>query len=209
MGNIFKKQILLLFLLTDILFAQLNDNIIFYEKLAMQLPKTIGLTKFPSINNQKYFGDCSGFVAFLFHLAGLNLKKIYGIGDNGVAAIWEGLQERGYILEHRDLAPGDIIFFDNTYDMNKNSLWDDELSHIGVVESVDQFHTITYVHYGSRGVARANMNLKHPDTFSTNINGVTYRFNDLLRHSSERGVNHRYFSSTLYRGSARLYLQKK
>ncbi|MGL4394090.1 MAG: CHAP domain-containing protein [Brevinema sp.] len=207
----FKRQILLLLLLSNVLIIQASDSVAFYEKLASYLPQTVGLKEFPSINKLRYNGDCSGFVAFIFHLAGLNLRKLYGIADNGVTAIWEGLKTQGFLLnpEIKDLQAGDIVFFDNTYDMNKNALWDDELSHIGVVESVDEFNTVTYIHYGSRGVVRAKMNLHHPQIYATNINSNTHRFNDLLRASEVRGVNPEYLSGSLYRGAARLVVQKK
>ena len=33
--------------------------------------------------------------------------------------------------------PGDVVFFDNTYDRNKNKRLDDSLTHIAIVVSVD------------------------------------------------------------------------
>ncbi|MGL4388055.1 MAG: CHAP domain-containing protein [Brevinema sp.] len=209
MSNMSKRQLYLLFLSTNILFSEINDTALFHQKLSSYIPKTVGLQEFPTINHLKYLGDCSGFVAFLFHLAGLNLKKLYGIADNGVTAIWEGLHIQGFILDNQDLQIGDIIFFDNTYDMNKNMVWDDALSHIAVVESVDEFQTITYVHYGSKGVTRAKMNLKHPHIFITNIQENSYRFNDVLRNSDQRGINPDYLSGSLYRGAARVSVKKK
>ncbi|MGL4367165.1 MAG: CHAP domain-containing protein [Brevinemataceae bacterium] len=198
-----------IFILTTQIFA--NDSELFYQKLLYYAPKTIGLTAFPSINNTKYLGDCSGFIAFLFHLAGLNFKKLYGIGSNGVSAIWDGLEKQGFIINTNILQPGDIVFFDNTYDKNKNNKWDDELSHIGVVESVDQHHTITYLHYGSKGVTRSKMNLHYPQIKSKKIDNELYYFNEILRNKtlSEQLPEHNYLSGSLYRGAARLILKKR
>jgi len=198
-------SILLLFIVTPI-FA--NDNKEFYRRLVGYMPNTVGMKKFPSINSQKYRGDCSGFIAFLFHLAGVNFLELYGIGTNGVAAIWDGLQKKGFIIEINQLQIGDIIFFDNTYDMNKNNKWDDFLSHIGVVESIDQNNTITYLHYASKGVVRAKMNLQHPEIFNYTSNGNKYRYNDFLRAKGNKKSTSKYLSGSLYRGVARLSLKK-
>lgn len=204
-----KRFFVLIFVTVNMIFSSENDNEFFYRRLLERAPQTVGLKKFPKINGQYYHGDCSGFIAFLFHLAGLNLKKLYGIGDNGVTAIWNGLSQNGFILKDNRLKEGDIVFFDNTYDMNKNTKWDDKLSHIGIVESIDKFQTVTYLHYGSKGVMRAKMNVSHPHVFTTNINGESYRFNDLIRKSEQRGVNTKYLSGNLYSGAARLNLKRK
>jgi hypothetical protein len=57
---------------------------------------------------------------------------------------------------------GDIVFWDNTYDRNKNGRRDDSLTHVGVVEAVLEDDTIRVVHLGSRGVVRIAMNLRRP-----------------------------------------------
>ena len=186
-----------------------NDNTTFYSKLLNYSPKLIGLKEFPTINGYKYNGDCSGFIAFLFHAAGLNLLKLYGQGDSGVSAIWDGLKQHNLILDHENLQEGDIIFFDNTYDKNRNLRWDDDFSHIGVVEFIDENQTITYLHYGSKGVARAKMNLAHPKTYSVTQSGKNVRYNDLLRNSRKKGINPKYLSGSLYRGAARIIVDKK
>ncbi len=198
----------LLICLPIISFAE--DNKVFYDKLVHNISQTVGAKEFPRINGQRYNPDCSGFVAFVFHLTGLNLLEIYGKGDSGVSAIWDGLEEFGLILEPKEkLLPGDIVFFDNTADINRNLFWDDKLSHIGMVESIDEYGTITYTHYGSKGVVRAKMNLSHPKEYSAMIDGEKYRLNDLLRVSKKRGINPKYLSGALYRGAARVNVAKK
>ncbi|MGL5956897.1 MAG: CHAP domain-containing protein [Brevinema sp.] len=205
------KKILSFYILLNIanpVFANPIENELFYQKILTYAPKTVGLTRFPKINNFRYNGDCSGFIAFLFHLAGLNLLKLYGIGDSGVSAIWDGLKKQNFILDHQELQAGDIVFFDNTYDKNRNGRWDDEFSHIGIVESIDKNDTITYLHYGSKGVVRSKMNLKHPSIYSITKNGTSYRYNDILRASKKRGINPKYLSGSLYRGAARITVKK-
>ena len=60
--------------------------------------------------------------------------------------------------------PGDVAFFHNTYDRNRNGKRDDLWSHVAIVESVDRHGTITLVHKGGKGIRRTMMNLKQPHT---------------------------------------------
>lgn len=203
------KKIFLVFCWLNLVSTILaKDNIEFMKKFSKIAPQTVGLKKFPTINHYRYNEDCSGFIAFIFHLAGLNLLKLYGVGSSGVEAIWNGLKKFNFMVDNEQLQVGDILFFDNTYDKNKNGRWDDEFSHIAVVESVDQYQTITYLHYGSRGVSRLKMNLNHPEKYSDTINGERYIYNDLLRNSSKRGINPKYLSGALYRGALRINVKK-
>ncbi len=199
-----KKLLSILCLLSIISPSFAGDNAEFYQKLLQRADQTVGLKSFPTINGHRYNEDCSGFVAFLFHLAGLNLRELFGIGSGGTEVIWDGLKKNNFIINHQNLQAGDIVFFDNTYDRNKNGKWDDELSHIGVVESIDDKGTMTYIHYASRGVVRAKMNLQHPKTFMEDGE----RYNDLLRNSTEKGVNPDYLAGALYRGAARITVTK-
>lgn len=73
------------------------------------------------------------------------------------------LARREGLLHKRKLpSPGDIAFFDDTYDRNHNRRRDDDLTHVAIVESVDSDGTITLVHKGGRGVMRIEMNLRRP-----------------------------------------------
>lgn len=202
-----KKLLASFLLLCTPLQAQESD--LFYRQLVYTLAQFIGTKEFPRVNGFKYNEDCSGFVAFIFHATGLNLVKTYGKGSSGVSAIWNGMKNHELLLDHENLQAGDIVFFDNTYDKNRNGIWDDKLSHIGIVESVDENGTATYVHYGSRGVARAKMNLSHPKVYNQTVGKTVTRYNDIIRNSRKKGVNPHYLSGALYKGAARIPVQKK
>ena len=74
---------------------------------------------------------------------------------------------------------GDLIFFDNTYDRNKNGRWDDMLTHIAVVVDVDADGTILFAHSGtSKGRSLASMNLLRPHDAHDEAGK---RLNDALR----------------------------
>jgi len=119
------------------------------------------------VNGERYRWDCSGMVIAAHASAGHALA-------GSSADLYELARERGVL--HRKKRPyvGDVAFFDDTYDRNGNGRRDDELTHVGVVESVDSAGTITVVHLGSQGVVRIVMNLRrlhdHEDESGTTIN---------------------------------------
>jgi hypothetical protein len=60
-------------------------------------------------------------------------------------------------------APGDLVFFDDTWDRNGNGRRDDRLTHLGLVEWVDVDGTVTFLHRGGHGVVRAWLAPRRPD----------------------------------------------
>jgi hypothetical protein len=58
--------------------------------------------------------------------------------------------------------PGDIVYFHDTYDRNRNRRFDDPFTHVGLVESVDGEGTVTFLHAAGHVVKREKMNLRHP-----------------------------------------------
>lgn len=185
--------------------AQADDNADFYASLAEKLPLTEGLKKFPTVNSRPYLADCSGYVSFAFHWAGLDMLKLYGIAPNGVSAIWLGLHKYGFQVTDGPLRAGDIVFFHNTVDKNKNNKRDDAFTHIGIVESVGEYNIARVLHYGSKGVARIRMNISAPELRSLGDGGETVIFNDYLR----RGSVPENLAGSLYAGAMRMNLAKK
>lgn len=113
------------------------------------------------VDGQSYRFDCSGMVMAAYAGAG------YRIGG-GSRDLHAKAQSEGLLHKRRRPHPGDIAFFDNTYDRNRNGRRDDPLTHVGVVESVDAAGTITVVHLGSSGVGRLKMNLDRPGDAAVN-----------------------------------------
>lgn len=144
---------------------------------------------------ETYRYDCSGFVNAAYARAGLDL------GLRNTAALFEFAKESGVQHRRKHPKPGDVLFFDNTYDRNHNGRNDDELSHVGIVEKVDPDGTITLIHNGSsKGITRIYMNLEHPDQ-ATSPEGKTW--NSTLRARSKqdpRGTKH--LTGELWRGNA-------
>jgi cell wall-associated NlpC family hydrolase len=125
--------------------------------------------------------DCSGFVRLAYQRAGIDLVS-HGFlgGENAVSAIYRRARSQG-ALRHRP-RPGDLVFFRETYDRNRDGLRNDGMTHIGVVESVEPEGTVTFIHRGSKGIARSRMNLFFPRTHRIGQDGPV--LNDYLRAAS-------------------------
>lgn len=100
--------------------------------------------------------DCSGFVEGVMTASGV---PVYG----SVKDLWERAEAMG--ATHHDPIPhiGDLVFFDNTWDRNKNGREDDPKTHIAIVLDVDPDGTVWMAHRGSRH-AVIRMNLLDPFT---------------------------------------------
>ncbi len=108
------------------------------------------------VDGERFRYDCSGLVEAA--LAAGNCRFV-----GSTANLFEQARALRVLHRRRVPSPGDVAFFDDTYDRNGNGRRDDALSHSAVVESVDARGTITLVHVGSQGVVRFHMNLRRPE----------------------------------------------
>jgi hypothetical protein len=100
-----------------------------------------------SNNGRNFTMDCSGVVSAIYWRAGIDLQAAYPLyTGNGVTRIYRYLEDRELLYRPDAPAPGDIIFWDNSYDRNENGLADDELTHVGMVVEVSPGGDVTYVH---------------------------------------------------------------
>jgi hypothetical protein len=79
--------------------------------------------------------------------------------------------------------PGDLVFFHNTWDFNRDDRFNDPLTHVGVVEGVERDGTVVFVSRVSGGIERYRMNLRMPDTHRTSDGRV---LNDYMRRKEFR-----------------------
>jgi hypothetical protein len=111
------------------------------------------------IGGVRYRFDCSGVVAGIYARAGLPLAaKGYAPDTKALFA----LVEKNGSLRRQHPLPGDLVFFDNTWDENRNGHIDDPLSHVGVVEKILDDGTVVFVQQVSGLVVRSRLNLSHP-----------------------------------------------
>ncbi|GHG94112.1 CHAP domain-containing protein [Comamonas sp. JC664] len=123
--------------------------------------------------------DCSGFVRLAYRSAGIDLVA-HGFlsGENAVSAIFRRAVEVGSV-HHQPPRPGDLVFFRETYDRNRDGRRNDGMTHIGVVEGVDSHGTVTFIHRGGKGVARGRLNLSFPARHQLEQGGPVV--NDFIR----------------------------
>jgi len=100
--------------------------------------------------------DCSGFVTAVYHKVGIPLsgstKTMHALAKKKRS--WRGSPQ-----------VGDVAFFNNTHDRNKNGRFDDPLTHVAVVEYIEPNGRLTLIHLGNKGVKRMYMNLNTPSVY--------------------------------------------
>lgn len=132
------------------------------------------------IDGRNYAPDCSGFVRGVYASQRVDLYGGLGEldGGNGVGRIFTHVVEHGRIHYGPSVHPGDLVFFHNTWDFNRDGLPNDPLTHVGVVEKVELDGTVVFVSSVSAGIQRYRLNLKHPGTYKASDGRV---LNDFLR----------------------------
>ena len=110
--------------------------------------------------------DCAGVTRAIYLSQGTDL---YEGGErvphaNGVRLIYEHVRKYGRIHHGPQVRPGDLVFFDNTWDFNGDGIPNDPLTHVGIVEIVEQNGTVVFISRVSNAIERYRMNLRQPNT---------------------------------------------
>lgn len=130
------------------------------------------------LGGKKYRDDCTGLVGGIYAQLGVDLFSGGEPGDNGVTAVWRFAASHGRLFEGGRPVAGDLVFFKETYDVNRDGRVNDGLTHIGLVEKVGEDGTVTVIHRVARGVVRYRMNLQFKDSA---VNASGSPVNDYLR----------------------------
>lgn len=130
------------------------------------------------VNGRRFGDDCTGLVRAVFEPLGVDLLSRAEAGDNGVTAMWRFAARHGRVFHGGRPLPGDLVFFKDTYDLNRDGRLDDGLTHVGLVEDVEADGTVVVIHRVARGVVRYRMNLAAP-TQARSADGR--KLNDWLR----------------------------
>ncbi len=129
------------------------------------------------VDGQKQRYDCSGMVCAAYKKADIPLS-----GSSKM--LFEQAHDMNVFHKRKRPDVGDIAFFDNTWDRNKNGRRDDKLTHVAIVETVEKDGTITLIHLGGSGITRLVMNMRHP---SRKVNADGKKWNDVLRKGKDGG----------------------
>lgn len=122
-------------------------------------------------HHSRYRRDCSGFVQAVLDSTGHDLSEFtrsYDIRANGVRQIYEYVKRSGSLSTKKIPNPGDLVFFSNTYDLNRDRKFSDPLTHIGIVTNVDRDGTISFMHIIHKKVKTDFMNLYKPNVYEEN-----------------------------------------
>jgi hypothetical protein len=120
-----------------------------------------------SVNGKGFTLDCIGTVAAIFYGVSMDVTKDFNLYDgNGVNRLYMTLKERNALHTDKYPRPGDVIIWDNTWDVKDDGdRVHDPRTHAGVVLAVDEDGTIHYIHENLyKGVVIEVMNLLHPTT---------------------------------------------
>jgi probable lipoprotein NlpC len=130
-------------------------------RLAARARAHLGHTGAFQVGTERFGADCSGFIEAVYEAEGIPLRRLMAAtapGErSGVAAAWRTVGRYGELLPPDAWpVPGDLVFWHDTWDRDADGRRDDRLTHMGVVQWVEE-DTIVFIHRGSKGVARGAM----------------------------------------------------
>jgi probable lipoprotein NlpC len=148
--------------------ARPADEEVLAERLVARASGLIGPARPFTVDGASFRPDCVGYVEAVYEAEGIPLRRLMqrvAPGEtSGVTAAFKAVEAYGAVFGGGGEwpRPGDLVFFHDTWDRDRDGRADDGLTHVGVVESVAH-GTVTFLHVGHRGVARGRLNLDRPD----------------------------------------------
>ncbi len=113
-----------------------------------------------SLLGHSFSGDCSTFVRWAMREAEVDLGPL-----RPARSMSESLHLASREVQRPE--PGDMVFFHDTYDRNRDGKLGDRWTHVSVVEAVDG-DRIWILHRGGKGIVRLRMDLTRPTDESAN-----------------------------------------
>lgn len=160
------------------------------------------------VDGQRFPWDCTGVVLAAYSIAGIDLSAEFEdrVG-NGVARLYEIAVDHNVLSNRDEPRPGDLLFWDDTFDRSRNGRWGDQLTHVAIVVGVDEYGTISFVHHNyRRGIVIETMNLRYPDVHTAETDNGTAVLNAPMRMRRDRHIQpESWLASHLYRDAAELY----
>jgi len=137
------------------------------EKIKQIATSLLGVKSFND-GKQTFRYDCSGFVFYVYYLAGIDLYSyiVDGVSSGGVYQLYL-IAQTYFSISKVSAQIGDIIIFNNTYDKNQDKKDNDLYTHTAIVVDILNDGTIVYIHKSNSGVTRGYMNLLKPDQSSS------------------------------------------
>jgi hypothetical protein len=135
-------------------------------RLSARAASLVGRTGEFQAGGERFPADCTGFVEAVYQAEGVPLRALMQRAApderRGVEAAWRAVRAYGALVPRGDWpAPGDLVFWHDTYDRNRNGRADDGLTHVGVVLYVVDGNVV-FAHRGGHAVARGAMDPRRP-----------------------------------------------
>ncbi|HVE88008.1 MAG TPA: CHAP domain-containing protein [Myxococcales bacterium] len=148
--------------------ASLRDRVVDRAASAVGAPTLSRVTREVS-------DDCTGFARWAYRAGGEDLLE-GSVSNMALIATRARALRRGGRPR-----PGDLVFFRETYDRNRDRRRDDGVTHVGVVERVEPDGTVVFAHRATSGVKESRMNLRFPSRARADDGRV---LNDYIRRGS-------------------------
>ncbi len=141
--------------------------------------KLVGATTI-HFNGKRIAYDCAGVTRAIFLEHGIDLYDSPAADPkaNGVRLIHNHISRHGKIHQGPAVRPGDLVFFDNTWDYNSDGIINDPLTHVGIVERQEPDGTVVFISRVAGAIERYRMNLALPQVHKTEQGRI---LNDYIR----------------------------
>jgi hypothetical protein len=149
-------------------------------------------------NGRRVSYDCAGVTRAIFLKHGIDLydSSASDPDANGVRLIHAHIRQQGTFHQGPVVHPGDLVFFDNTWDFNGDGKVNDPLTHVGVVERQEPDGTVIFISRVAGAIDRYHMNLAFPHVHKTAAGRI---LNDYLRRKDVNDpANTRYLTGELF-----------
>ncbi|MFY4729367.1 hypothetical protein [Nitrospira sp. BLG_2] len=133
--------------------------------------------------------DCAGVTRAIFLEHGIDLYRgdFNDPKENGVRLIHNHVRQHGILHRGSNVSPGDLVFFDNTWDFNGDGKVNDPLTHVGVVERMEPDGTVVFISRVANAIERYRLNLNQPHVHKTADGRV---LNDYIRRKHPTDSHH-------------------
>jgi hypothetical protein len=136
-------------------------------RLAARASSLVGSRSEFRVAGERFPPDCTGFVEAVYQAEGVPLRALMRRTApderSGVEAAYRTVAAYGTLLGRGAWpAPGDLVFWHDTWDRNGNGRADDGLTHVGVVLWMEE-GTVVFIHRGGKAVARGAMDTRRPE----------------------------------------------
>jgi cell wall-associated NlpC family hydrolase len=161
--------------------------------------------------DKKFRNDCSGFVRSVYDNFDIELYNTTKVKRgkhwlNGTEVIYNFVKDNGKVFKKGLPVIGDIIFFDNTTDRNRDGKVNDKFTHIAIVTKVNKNGTIHYIHKSNRGINIQKLNLKYSKQVYIKSGKKKIKVNSYLRKKRKKDKrNTPYLSSQMFRSFGSLF----